>query len=267
MSHASEPDSRTAGRWRPSPVYHVDPSSEGELPASAPVCPRCHGAGYVRKDVPVGHRDFGRAVRCGCLDAEHDQQQQQRLWRLSNLGAFEEMTFAAFNPRVPGTRAAWQAATQYAAEPTGWLVLQGPCGSVKTHLAAAIAQQQFQAGTRVQFILVATLLDHLRATFAPTSKVGFDDLFAQSCDADLLVLDDLGAERTTAWVQEKLFQLLNHRYSYRLPTIITTNLTTFTELDDRVRSRLGDVRLVTQAQLTAGDYRARPLHVVQQEAS
>ena len=36
----------------------------GKAPSPAPVCPRCKGAGYVRRDVPVGHADFGRSLRC-----------------------------------------------------------------------------------------------------------------------------------------------------------------------------------------------------------
>ncbi len=73
------------------------------------------------------------------------------------------------------------------------------------------------------FVVVPDLLDHLRATFSPTSATTLDKLFEQVRSASLLVLDDLGTESATPWAREKLFQLLNYRYAARLPTVITTS--------------------------------------------
>jgi DNA replication protein DnaC len=69
-----------------------------------------------------------------------------------------------------------------------------------------------------------------------------------------LILDDLGAHASTPWAQEKLFQLLNHRYNAQLPTVITTNQR-LEELDPRLRSRLQDVGLVNHVLILAPDYR------------
>ncbi len=232
----------------------LPPRDEPE-PLPAGVCPRCRGAGYLRLDVPIGHPSFGKATPCACKEQELEQRRRDELWRLSSLDAFKDMTFAHFNPKVAGTREAWEVAQRYAENPGGWLVLSGPCGSGKTHLAAAIANTQFEQGTLVLFTVVPHLLDHLRAAFAPTSETTYDALFEKVCQAGLLVLDDLGAEHSTPWAQEKLFQIINHRYMYRYPTVITTNLDLINDLDDRVRSRLTDIGLVRHVRLDTADYR------------
>lgn len=59
--------------------------------------------------------------------------------------------------------------------------------------------------------------------FNPQSEVRYDELFEQLRTTPLLILDDLGAQSRTPWAQEKLFQLLNHRYNAHLATVVTTN--------------------------------------------
>ncbi len=60
----------------------------------------------------------------------------------------------------------------------------------------------------------------------------------------LLLLDDLGAAKTSEWTEELTYRLINHRYEHMLPTLITTNLPTAelrTALGDRVASRLAEM--------------------------
>ncbi|HPS41710.1 MAG TPA: ATP-binding protein, partial [Anaerolineaceae bacterium] len=71
----------------------------------------------------------------------------------------------------------------------------------------------------------------------------------------LLVLDDLGSQNSTKWAAEKLFQIVDYRYSRKLPSVVTTNLE-IEDLDDRIRSRLQDPDLVTRVKVTAPDYRS-----------
>ncbi len=152
---------------------------------------------------------------------------------------------------------AMHTAQAFAAEPEGWLLFNGPRGSGKTHLAVAIAGEQLRQGSQVFFAFVPTLLDHLRATFSPDSPVGYDELFEQINSVPLLVLDDLGAESSTAWAEEKLYQIIVHRHEARLPTVITT-VSTIEELEDtksRIASRLVDGMVVDWLPIAAPNYR------------
>jgi DNA replication protein DnaC len=72
----------------------------------------------------------------------------------------------------------------------------------------------------------------------------------------VLILDDLGEESQTSWAEEKLFQLFNHRYNHRLPTVVTTNRLP-EKIDQRIWSRINDRSLVVAVEVGAPDYRLR----------
>ena len=225
-------------------------------PSSYGPCPICKGAGYLRAEVPYGHPNFGKPIACECKEAERAEKRRLQLRTMSNLDAFSDKSFRNFNPRVPGVQEAFEVAQAYAYNPDGWLVLIGRNGCGKTHLAAAIANQHLVQGSLVLFATVPDLLDHLRATFAPTSPVVYDQLFSSMREAELLVLDDLGSEQNSPWASEKLFQLLNYRYNSRFPTVITTNSMRLQTVDERIRSRLMDRSLVIEVTMDrAQDYR------------
>jgi len=193
----------------------------------------------------VGHPDFGRAVPCQCTLREFQEGRLARLQRYSNLGPMTRLTFdnLVFSGRNadPANQDLFNAAVAqsqtFAKEPKGWLVLHGPSGSGKTHLAAAIGNRCLADGHVVFFVVVPDLLDHLRATFAPSSEVTYDELFETVRNVPLLIMDDLGAHSATPWAQEKLYQIVNHRYNEELPTVITTSLN-LEEMDERLRTRL-----------------------------
>ncbi len=213
-------------------------------------CPRCGGAGFVRKAVRLGHPDFGRAFPCDCTRNEQEDEKQARLLRYSNLGPLSRLTFENLSPRGRSSNpqhqesfaAAARAAAAFAEHPEGWLVLTGPSGCGKTHLAAAVAGRCVENGQAALFMVVPDLLDHLRAAYQPGAEAGYDELFEMVKSAPVLLLDDLGVQSTTPWVAEKLFQLINHRYNAQLPTVVTTNLD-LTAFDSRIQSRLTDVGL------------------------
>ncbi len=221
------------------------------------------------RDVPVGHPDFGKAIACKCKEQERILRRVHNLQSLSNMAALGRFTFENFMPEpswLPEQqqrvlRRVYDTCQDFARNPQGWLVLTGTYGCGKTHLAAAIANARMDWGEPAIFVVVPDLLDHLRSTFGPNSDVRYDELFEQVRSAGLLVLDDLGTQSSTPWAQEKLFQLLNHRYNAQLPTVITTNQQ-LEDMDQRLRSRLLDINLVQRLHITAPDFRsgANPSH-------
>jgi DNA replication protein DnaC len=235
-------------------------TAKGVEPKS--VCPICHGAGFLRREVPVDHPDFGRAVACECKLRETRQAELADLRGSSGIVHLTQMTFDSFRPDGIGLnpdkrknlRQAHDLAQQFARDAKGWLLLKGGYGCGKTHLAAAIANERLARSESVLFVVVPDLLDHLRATFAPTSRVTYDERFETVRSTPFLILDDLGAQSVTAWATEKLFQLLNYRYNAQLPTVITTNRE-LEEIEPRVRSRLADSTVCTIVTILAPDFR------------
>jgi len=145
-------------------------------------------------------------------------------------------------------------ALDFAKSPDGWLVLQGVTGCGKTHLAAAIANYQLQAGKPALFVVVPDFLDHLRSTFSPESKVSYDQLFESVKSTPLLILDDFGEQSTTPWAQEKLYQVINYRYNARLSTVVTTRYS-LDEIDSPVSSRFVDPKISLVFNMNVPDYR------------
>lgn len=185
---------------------------------------------------------------------------------LSSLQYLANRSFGNFEDRrrenlaaedVRSLTKAFQAAQRFAEEPEGWMVFMGTYGSGKTHLAAAIANYRAGLGYPPLFIMVPDLLDHLRSTFAPDSRVRYDRLFDEIKTTPLLILDDFGGQSTTAWVREKLNQLFNHRYIAELPTIITTaaSMEDLHRSEPRIASRMLDTRLCSLNAITAPPFR------------
>ena len=219
----------------------------------------CKGAGHLRADVPYGHPLFGRLLPCpSCKTQETDERNRDDLERKSNIDAFRHLTFETYDPKIKGVKMAYDTARAFAQDPTNWLGFFGPFGSGKTHLAAAIANQVLGLPMPVYFGVVPDLLDHLRAAFAPNAEGRYDERFDYIKNVPLLVLDDLGTEKASDWAKEKLYQLINHRYNLRMPTIFTSNQD-IDRLDGRVASRLKDVSLCRLYYIDGDDYRMRPL--------
>ena len=151
-------------------------------------------------------------------------------------------------------RQAFNLAVEFARSPEGWLIFQGVNGCGKTHLAAAIANYQLAQGKPVFFVVVPDLLDHLRSTFSPDSKISYDEFSEKIKEVPLLILDDFGEQSATPWAQEKLYQLINYRYNARLPMVVTTCLS-LDEIETRISSRMVDPRISLVFNITAPDYR------------
>jgi DNA replication protein DnaC len=256
------------------PTYSNIEMTNANQTSETAVCPRCGGLGFFRRELPVDHADFGKLFPCTCRLEELETQRTQELRKLSNLEALVRFTFDRFvrqghalNPeKRRNLQRAFDLAREFATEPKGWLILVGGYGCGKTHLAAAIANERIAHNHPALFVNVPDLLDHLRATYSPTSDVTYDQRFEMVRSAPLLILDDLGTENATPWASEKLYQILNYRYNAQLPTVITTNHT-LDEIDVRLRSRMNDHDLCQIYTILAPDYRGSGRAIDQSELS
>jgi hypothetical protein len=131
------------------------------------------------------------------------------------------------------------------------MVMAGPTGTGKTHLAVAIAWEWFEDGCSVIFARMDDLLDDLRAGYE-------NNTYRQRLEAirrcELLVLDDLGTQDAKDWAEEKVDRIIDWRYINRLPLVVTTNARG-DELAPRVASRLADRSCSIVIQIEATDYR------------
>jgi len=223
-------------------------------------------ATVITTDVPLERMD--ERLRGHLADNEFCQ-----VWTIESASPLESqgglklkllrnMTFDSFDHKrldLPpeqrqNLRTAFDQALEFARSPEGWLIFQGVNGCGKTHLAAAIANHQLAQGKPVFFVVVPDLLDHLRSTFSPDSKISYDEFSEKIKEVPLLILDDFGEQSATPWAQEKLYQLINYRYNARLPMVVTTCLS-LDEIETRISSRMVDPRISWVFNITAPDYR------------
>lgn len=104
------------------------------------------------------------------------------------------------------------------------LLLLGKPGVGKTHLAVAVLKQVVRTkGARGLYYDTRDLLRLIRSTYDPLVRMAEMDVLGPVMTAELLVLDDLGAEKTSEWVEETLNLIVNTRYNERRATVITSN--------------------------------------------
>jgi DNA replication protein DnaC len=214
-------------------------------------------------DLPVGDPNFGKSIPCECRKKEIAEATNQRIFELSNIKSFSQLTFESFKTQgrtglgekqVRSLEFALNQSRLYAQNLKGWLLLQGSYGCGKTHLAVSIANFTLSLGIPTLILTVPDLLDWLRYAYDRTDT-NFEDRFEEIRNIPLLILDDLGTQNATPWAEEKLYQIINHRYMMKLPLVVTTNLD-LAEVDGRIRSRLLDPDLVSTVRITAPDFRS-----------
>lgn len=145
----------------------------------------------------------------------------------SELGEkFRHRTFDSFDPSR--NRQAYDSAMQYANgfdvirhKERNSMIFFGNTGTGKTHLAAAISNHVIDDKHHpVMFGTYIEYLDRIRSEFCDNTEHAKYEMKS----LPLLVIDDLGKEKQTAWSDQTLFEIINYRYEHRLPVLITTNL-------------------------------------------
>ncbi|MCX4751221.1 ATP-binding protein [Kitasatospora sp. NBC_01287] len=122
------------------------------------------------------------------------------------------------------------------------LLMAGVVGAGKTHEAYGAVRALVQAGIGVRWR--ATTAADLYAELRPSSDTDGERVLAAYSRVPLLILDDLGAAKSSEFVEEQTYRLINRRYNHMLPTLITTNLRIRdlkVHLGDRVSSRLAQM--------------------------
>ena len=150
-----------------------------------PNCPICKGIGFISRDLPVDHPDFGKVQICECRKDQVTASFRSRLYEMSNLAALKTLTFSTFQPRGRDTflmaqadsvETAFITTKKYADNLQGWVFIWGGYGCGKTHLAAAIANAAVAKNIPTLFLTVPDLLDSLRFTF-DSEQITFEERF------------------------------------------------------------------------------------------
>jgi DNA replication protein DnaC len=193
------------------------------------VCERCRGTGWVLED--SGGSKIAR--RCVCYS---DRRKQALLEQANIPRRYENCSLDNFEVHNDSHRDALKISRQfvknYPTQDVGILFI-GPCGVGKTHLAVSIIQELVRKkNVSCIFYDFRELIREIQSTFTPDSVLTESDVLGPVFQSEVLALDELGAKRTTAWVEETVFYIINYRYNHKKMTIFTTNYPDTAEEED-----------------------------------
>ena len=207
----------------------------------------CGGSGMIY----YTENGYDFAKKCKCY---LDQIQENKLKFAKIPEEFQGLTVKSFNINIYTTEKAREVANKAKNTVAGYIKkyeeMQGlgkglflystKRGSGKTRLAVSAGNALIKTyGTRVRFITTIDLLDQIKATYSDDTKYTEIQLMNELCEIDVLILDDIGTEKSTPWVTEKFFKILDTRMTHKKTTIITSNLNIENlQHDERIKSRL-----------------------------
>jgi DNA replication protein DnaC len=216
--------------------------------SGADKCPYCGATMHGITTIQLNGREypFGPLV-CDCeqfqaereakrrAEEERKRQEQEKTRQLILEARFRESslperwrtrTFDRYQV-TPANEEAYKTAKWYAdtfdPKAGNGLLLTGTVGTGKTHLAAAIAMELISREHTVVFGTVTSLLAQVRNTFDSDRETEME-VMRRLTKCDLLIIDDLGKEKVTDWVEQTVYELINTRYERNKSLVVTTNL-------------------------------------------
>jgi DNA replication protein DnaC len=193
------------------------------------VCESCRGCGFCRADVEPGHPDFGRLFPCPACGpkrhADHIAGLMERLWRNDgdDWEHYRDVSLDSY-PWSSQTQPVRPTLERWLRDDPKWLMLWGPYRRGKTGLAVSLIRELVSRGQPALLVTVPRLLDRIRSTYAPGSDDSESDVLETLIGAPVLLMDDMGVEKVSEHVLEKLYTIVNGRLLGHRRTIITTNL-------------------------------------------
>lgn len=199
------------------PMQTEKPRSESLPSENKPsVCETCNGTGFYRVDVPFGHPQFGKAIRCDCKKNED----AERLQRLSGLTESERnIRLDDIDTSRPGTAEMVRQCKNFLAYPFEILTIWGLPGNAKTMALQAVINHSLDAGKHAVYITSFDLIAYIRAAFNQDKKIIDDDSYSRLRrfeEIEILAIDEFDKVRMTEWVQEQVTDLIDRRYRLAL---------------------------------------------------